>query len=516
MSEFSAPSGSADASFTSSAVRQGRSTVSSHGWRLRAAIGLLLPLGCGDTAPHARPATTRDAGATPVMQCPTAVETAGPTASSQCDVSARTIEPMFTCGRADCAVTEVLDVTCETQPVEPSLAVTPDGALVLFESSASPLTTTSVGRLMSVRDGEYRVEDVASNLAVATTASGSPWLFGSEPGRISASRVSDAGWNSSTVATLPPDGTLTFWGASMSDDADGYVVFSDVTLIDHLLRWDGSCWSDQLIDAQATAMTLATDATQAPWLAWLGHLPTAEPIALDAGLYLRSPEGDVQELFASTADASPGMLGDLWPEVRLLPGGADGTESSPIVAAKFNAGLRLFRRTTTTDSDWVSFLLPESAAGQKSDGDCPAAAFTPNDSTDPCSGVTSCTEQVTGSSRGFDLARTRSGAAFAAWVNYSVTPTYQLSMQCRGGELPGCSCEKVPASGPGTAELVVARLTDAEPVLSHFRFDLGGPTFDPFSDVVLEARGDTLVLVASLGRKTPSLTYVELDSRLLP
>ena len=64
---------------------------------------------------------------------------------------------------------------------------------------------------------------------------------------------------------------------------------------------------------------------------------------------------------------------------------------------------------------------------------------------------------------------------------------------------------------------MVARLTDAEPILTHFRFVMGGVVRSLINDVAMVARGDTLVVAADLsGETVPTLTYLEINSNLLP
>ena len=72
-------------------------------------------------------------------------------------------------------------------------------------------------------------------------------------------------------------------------------------------------------------------------------------------------------------------------------------------------------------------------------------------------------------------------------------------------------------SGTGTADLVVAHLTGSEPILTDFRFVMGGAVRYLTNDLAMVARGDTLVVAADLsGETVPTLTYLEIDSNLLP
>ena len=95
--------------------------------------------------------------------------------------------------------------------------------------------------------------------------------------------------------------------------------------------------------------------------------------------------------------------------------------------------------------------------------------------------------------------------------------TYALKEAGEGYEFPTFYCSWNETSGTGTADLVVARLTEPEPTLTHFRFVMGGAVRYLTNDVAMVARGDTLVVAAYLsGDTVPTLTYLEIDSTLLP
>jgi len=208
-----------------------------------------------------------------------------------------------------------------------------------------------------------------------------------------------------------------------------------------------------------------------------------------------------------------GVTGDF--TLRLLPGGLDGTAPVPAVAAKFADGIRVLSNTSMDDSGWTSTLLPESGPDATITGDCPPDGA--SSAARVCVDLTSCTQQLSGASSGFGLARTQSGATFAAWVEYSAQGSYNLTYYHRGGELPMDYCFKSEMNGTGTADLVVARLTQFGPNMSRFHFDLGGAVASLSRAVVMAARGDTLLVAAYLSGDTiPTLSYLEIDSRQLP
>jgi hypothetical protein len=200
--------------------------------------------------------------------------------------------------------------------------------------------------------------------------------------------------------------------------------------------------------------------------------------------------------------------------LRILPGGPDGAAPLPVVLASSSAGIQVLRSTDT--GSWISELLPESASDVATAGDCPSEVGSAS-ADEPCAGMTTCTQHLSGVATGFDSARTQSGATFVAWVAYSSEATYELWNDHRGGELPLSYCTRAETSGTGTAELVLARLTDSEPVLTRFRFDLSSGVTDLNRELAMAARGDTLIVTATLdGDLATTLTSLEIDSTLLP
>jgi hypothetical protein len=376
---------------------------------------------------------------------------------------------------------------------------------------------------MTVEAADTRVEDVpalAGSLTALpaysilrstfpTDSSGAKWLFSGETPGITAVRGTDAAWTRATVVAQPDppwgDGPI-LTDARMVDDGLGYLAYNmRGDWAPHLVTWDGSCWTDQRIgEPQVVTMVVDTDAEKQPWAAWI----SMEYPSRVESLYLRSPSGDTQNLLANLTADAPGA------PLRLLPGGLDGTAAFPAVAANFSDGIRVL--SNATGSGWQSLVLPESAPSYAGAGDCPSVPPS-YDYGNPCAGMTTCTEQSSGVGSGFGLARTQSGAAFVAWVTYSSQGTYALKEAADGGEMPQWYCSWTETSGTGTADLVVARLTDSEPALTHFRFAMGGAVRYLTNDVAMVARGDTLVVAAYLsGDTVPTLTYLEIDTNLLP
>lgn len=188
-----------------------------------------------------------------------------------------------------------------------------------------------------------------------------------------------------------------------------------------------------------------------------------------------------------------------------------------MVVARGSDGMHLFSRNGTTDSSWRSVLLPNPAGSWTTGAGCPSGNPTYDCNDDPCLGSSVCDAQLTAAGSGFDLVRTQSGRTFAAWVVYSSQGTYELQKVWPGADMQNCSCSWTETSGTGTAELVLMHLTESEPILSHFRFDMGGAAVNASRDVVLAARGETLLVAVQLGgSRVPTLTYLEIDSSNLP
>jgi hypothetical protein len=452
--------------------------------------------------------------------CPVEQEVGAPTLSTDCQILVRPIDPALTCGSTDCAITKALDLTCASLPATPWISATADGAVVLVTTDDTD-NIKALARLMMVEAANSRVQDMPAladpnmglpyfsilNSAFSTNSSGVKWLFAGETPGITALRGTDAGWTRSTVVSLSDfnqEAYLT--DVSMVDDKQGYLTYyaGDIWA-PHLVTWDGSCWKDQLIgEPQVETIVVDTDAEKQPWVAWI----SAEHTSGVESLYLRSPSGDTQNLLANLTADAPGA------PLRLLPGGLDGTATVPAVAARFSDGIRVL--SNTTGSGWQSLVLPESATAAAGAGDCPYVQPS-HDYGNHCAGMTTCTDQTSGVGSGFGLARTQSGAAFAAWVAYSSQGTYALKETAEGYEFPTFYCSWTQTSGTGTADLVVARLTEPEPTLTHFRFVMGGAVEYLTNDVAMVARGDTLVVAAYLsGDTVPTLTYLEIDSSLLP
>jgi hypothetical protein len=464
------------------------------------------------------------AGASAV--CPVEKKVEAPTLSTDCQIAIRRFDPALTCANTDCAITKALDLTYLSTPDQTSLSdmgisVTTNGSVVMFRTYDNYAIETRA-RIMTIAATDSRVEDLSDTAlptstwssASAVDSSGAKWLFaGDGNGAIIAARGTNAGWTRTTIlpSSFSDNAGANLTGASMVDDILGYLTYTGIRdQAPHLVTWDGSCWMDEAIGRpKVQSMVVQSDSDEQPWVAWISTQDSGAE-----SLHLRSPNGDTQDLLAQVkTDAR--MDGKT---IRLLPGGLDGTASVPTVVVRFTDGIRAFLGSQKTDSGWTTLLLPESAPAYAGTNDCISGGAPDFGNFDACAGMTTCSGQGSGAGAGFDLARTHSGAVYAAWVIYSGQATYAPKTLCERstGEMgPRCYCGYTETSGTGKADLVVARLTGSEPIVSHFPFDMGGAVrFD--SAVAMAARGDTLVVAAYLSDQTvPTLTYVEIDSTLL-
>ncbi|HEY4187491.1 MAG TPA: hypothetical protein VGP07_20610 [Polyangia bacterium] len=443
--------------------------------------------------------------------CPIETSAAAPTLSTDCETPARAVDPIFTCGRADCAVTKALDLACGTLPVKPWISATADGAVLMAKTVAGPGSAALV-RLMTVAAMENRVEDpslsdpktlsfVTLGSQMTTSASGATWLVDRSAPSLTVVHETDAGWVRAR-SDSPYDGEL--GSVSLVGDELRYLTYAtEDGHVPHLLTRAGSCLTDQVLGAPNTFSTVVkTDGAGQPWVTWLTN---------PAALYLRSPGGDVEDLSALVGALDSSRS----PRLRLLPGGLDGTAAFPIVALNVANGIAVLSRNEA-EPVWQSVVLPFATDTFAPVAGCPTEASY-DCSDDPCAGMTTCAAQRSGASSGFDLVRTQSGATFVAWVEFAAEGTYALQKALTSGELPGCFCGWSETSGTGTAELVVARLGGSAPVLGRFRFDMRGAILSLDRDVVMAARGDTLVIAGQLsGDNVPALTYLEVDTALLP
>ena len=156
-----------------------------------------------------------------------------------------------------------------------------------------------------------------------------------------------------------------------------------------------------------------------------------------------------------------------------------------------------------------------------------------------CGGLTTCTMKSQGAVNGFGLARTTSGHAYAVWIAVDGETTYALSSTgtpgvfCPGAVPPPpppasdggagvaapmapiCMCSQVPTSSKGTAAIVVQRVDGASPGAPlRLQLDVASELLAGTLDV--KARGDALLIGASISSAQSRVQYLEVDTTQLP
>jgi hypothetical protein len=329
-------------------------------------------------------------------------------------------------------------------------------------------------------------------------------LFAGQAPGITVLHSNAAGW---ARTRIPSSGERILLDARMVDDRLGHIAYHESGVwMPHVMSWDGSCWTDHSIgDVRAGTVVVDTDARKRLWVGWASYDASGT-----RALHLRHPDGQSRSLDVTgdaPVDGAP---------LRLLPGGLDGMADSPALFARFKNGIRILSEDPATSSGWRSSTVPESQSPYTGTDDCPSIVPTFAPVPDLCDGKTTCTSQSSGTATGFGLARTRSGAVFASWMEYASEGSYALAVGC-SGELTQCACERSQLRGSGTARLVLARLTGAAPTLTRFAFPMSSATEYLKVDLAMVARGETLVVAANRGGDlSPTMTYLEIDSQRLP
>lgn len=106
---------------------------------------------------------------------------------------------------------------------------------------------------------------------------------------------------------------------------------------------------------------------------------------------------------------------------------------------------------------------------------------------------------------------------YTAWLDYDWDVDYSLTMKSDKNSPAHSGCYQTETSGTGTTDLVIARLTDREPVVTRYRLYSGYVPERVNGAVVMTSRGDLLVVsVAFTVGMVPTLKYLEIDSTRLP
>jgi len=430
---------------------------------------------------------------------------APPKPSASCGVAAQDASSI--CDGIRCPVSRAFEFSCTGGGYGPS--VVPSGghsSVTLFVTNAA----TFEAHLFSVDAQGARAEDVQAPLNAVNLLASDPCgrvsvFAGEAPGIQLISAEAPAKWRRQEV--VPVSHPAMAMLADARTGADSLASAAYYQLDDNLPRLaarENSVWSTRVLaNTRVSSMGLDVDDQGDTWVAWLrdgeAGLPTLE---------LAAPDGSIHPV---ASGVSP-ELASFWRKPVVLSGGITGQSAYPALAAVLADGVHLWT-TDATSSIWTDRVLSatERSADARGGGDCEFG----DSPADPCNGKTSCTRLWNETSGRLGLVRTKSGRAFAAWiqttaeVNYALTPSVNTH---------GATCETRIAASRGSAEVVVAALAEGPndaPNLTRLRFDVGGPSDG--GGLSLAVRGDSLLLAASLGGagKDAKLSYLELDSTLL-
>ncbi len=437
--------------------------------------------------------------------CSTPVTIDPPSPVDDCVVVPRSIDPESTCGTGDCAIVRAFDLSCEARIYDPRLSCLDERTLLLVAGG----TYGTENRLLTVTDTETEVSQIGrldGAMYRLSSAFETTWYVARDDTGIVAVSANGETWSKSSVVLDPSPGWPQVHDVAMVDEALGYVAYQTAhTGIPHLVTRDGSCWTDEVLTDTATEhLRLGVDAEGLPWTAW-----TEQDAEGQTRIVLRDPWGMTQPVYAATQSWRDGSA----QSVTMLPGGFDGHDPDPALAFLVDDGINVARRDSGSETGWSVVVLPDSSPGS-TETDC---LYTDSVDPHPCEGLTSCTTQIEGNGERYGWARTASQGTFAVWVSYSSLGESTLIESDDGGELPQFLCRPTETTGSGTAELVLARLGDAAPVFTRYRFDLDAGLLNLWQPVAVAARGDTLIVTAVVsGGDDPALTYFEIDSTLLP
>ena len=443
-----------------------------------------------------------------------------------CAATPMTVNAASLCaGAATCPVGAVHALTCTGGGYGPWVVPTGPGGSVMFVTNTGRFVT----RLFTMVPGATaEVNDVpgltSATNALAADGDGNPTIFGGEMPGAWRVRKTPQGWGREHAVEV---------GSGLAMVTDGVAVDANQAFIAYynlddgaprLAIRDGACWRSTLLSGAHTAfMSLDLDSMNRPWTAWFTSVANGG-VAVD----LAGPDGPHRVWTSPSAAAGGLMLRD-----------------RPVVLARGLTGVAAYPALAIQRPDAVHVLVPEGAPGAAptwTDRVVPSSALVAPVSDCPvqaapflngCGGRTSCQSSIKGVIGGFGAARTTAGRTYAAWLASDGASTYSLSPPITSGPLcagidqisdggshpmvpPTCMCAATVTASHGTATIVLSRIDTAVPTEAlHVNFDTGGEL--RAGTLALAARGNTLLIVASVGRGTNTeLRYLEVDTTSLP
>jgi hypothetical protein len=474
-----------------------------------------------DGGPDVRDAGT--GGSHPTTSCPLTTPQGTAAPSSTCSIS-----PM---GIDTAPITAAYSLRCGTSGYGPWVAPTgPAGATLMYAAGAAT-------HLFTIAPGGARVEAVPALtkaiLSLDVDRAGTRTIFTGEMPGLWRLRETAGQWSSDEATLLVGNDQSLVSAGRAVDETHAFAAYHNLSdYLPRLATRDGACWrTTQLGTTRVSAMGLDIDDMNRPWVAWLtanGGLPV---------LGLAGPDGSAYTPWTgATANVD-----SFWERPAVLAGGLDGTGAFPALALQRTEGIHVLAPDAGR-AVWTDRVVPGTTRAIGG-GNCPSSSPVPI-GMPVCKGLTTCSQRTAGVLPGFGLARTSGGRAYAAWLEIDSDTTFSLTAIgpiCAGAVAAAapppperdddlarvaapCMCQATPKSTTRTLTLAVVRLSNGATAPESIRRiplvagDPGSPYYPPtFFSVVMAARANTLLVVASLGVSAGTeLRYLELDSAGLP
>lgn len=448
--------------------------------------------------------------------CPATTDLGAATPGSACAIAPFALDPAAVCGAGNpCPVRGARRITCPGFGYGPWLVASGEaGASILFDNGAATSEFGLENHLFTLGadPAADRLEDIpaltSAMSALSIESSGRRAIFSGERPGAWRVRESDGGWFSEEATMTPPSDLAMVQAGRSIDGTHAFTAYFNLgDTLPRLGERQGECWQSRLLaNEPADSMAMDVDALNRPWVAWR-PAGTGQP-----ALRLAAPDGTISTPFLGTdvGDISQG----LWSPPSVLADGLTGTDPAPALAFQGDSGLHVLTFDAST-ARWVDQVVPGSTFSAVT-SDCPPENVSPDDEVAPCNGLTTCSiHELPGALGGFGLARTARGRAYVAWLESKADSSYALAPGPRG------ECVETRTSAATRVNLVVARvtggLTQPEAIV-RFQLATSDLLLDlPFiRSVVMTAREDTLLVVATLTGNPVDLRYLEIDTSALP
>lgn len=427
---------------------------------------------------------------------------------NDCSIDHVSIDQDALCpGSANCPVSDAYTMHCDGWGYGPWLASTPNGDAFVGYVTAINVFRTRVFTL----HGAGKVEELPAFPDVSTMTTdrqGALSVFGGIAAQLTRARFTDDGILLSTMTNAPKVDFVQAIEARAIDENDAFVAYlvpaDFASEYPYMAVQKDGCWTTrQLAPRTVGALAMDVDPQGKPWAAWYDDL---------GNVGITGPDGTIY----SAWDQHPPAINP-WRPPHVLGGGFQGTSQYPVAATQEADGLHILSREGNASS-WTNRVLPSSALSVENSS-CPGSSV---QDPDACGGLSTCSVHPRGAVNGFALARTASGRAFAAWVDESADISYDLTPDDPSTCGASCYCTARVRQSAGTADLVIAPISDAATpasALRRFHFQTGGRVALDAMAVSMAAQGETLHVLASISTDTSTradLRYLKIDATGLP